>query len=52
MRIYRTKLIDDQRSANPRYKNMLHGTGMIIREEGIRGIYRYARLALDRLGAF
>jgi len=36
----KTKLIDDQRSANPRFRNMIHGTGMIVREEGILGIYR------------
>lgn len=36
----RTKLIDDQRSAAPRYRNMIHGTGLIIKEEGLSGIYR------------
>lgn len=36
----RTKLIDDQRSANPRFRNLAHGTATIVREEGILGIYR------------
>ena len=36
----RTKLIDDAKRPNPRYKGLVHGTAYIIREEGIRGIYR------------
>ncbi|CAD6583809.1 MAG: hypothetical protein CYPHOPRED_002499 [Cyphobasidiales sp. Tagirdzhanova-0007] len=36
----KTKLIDDQRRPTPRYRNMAHGTAMIVREEGIFGIYR------------
>ncbi|KAK9894977.1 mitochondrial carrier [Cystobasidium minutum MCA 4210] len=35
----KTKLVDDARSANPRFRNMFHGTGLIIKEQGIRGIY-------------
>ena len=38
--IGRTKLIDDSRSSNPRFKGLVHGTRTIIAEEGIRGIYR------------
>ena len=40
----RTKLIDDQRRPNPRFRSMAHGTAVIVREEGIFGIYRYMRL--------
>lgn len=36
----RTKLIDDQKRAKPRYHGLLHGTMMIVKEEGIGGIYR------------
>ncbi|GAA95915.1 uncharacterized protein L969DRAFT_92053 [Mixia osmundae IAM 14324] len=36
----KTKLIDDQKRENPRFKGLVHGTGMIIKEEGIGGIYR------------
>ena len=36
----RTKLIDDAKSPNPRFRGLIHGTGCIVREEGLRGIYR------------
>ncbi|KAI0655688.1 mitochondrial tricarboxylate transporter [Cubamyces menziesii] len=36
----KTKLIDDAKSPNPRFRGLLHGTACIVREEGIRGIYR------------
>lgn len=36
----RTKLIDDAKSGSPKYRGLIHGTGCIVREEGIRGIYR------------
>lgn len=41
MSVLRTKLVDDARSANPRFKNMFQGTALIVKEQGIRGIYRY-----------
>ena len=37
---HRTKLIDDAKSSNPRFRGLIHGTGVIVREEGLRGIYR------------
>lgn len=37
---FRTKIIDDANSANPRFKGLVHGTRTIVREEGLRGIYR------------
>ena len=36
----RTKLIDDAKSPNPRFRGLVHGTACIVREEGIRGVYR------------
>lgn len=36
----KTKLIDDQKRAQPRYKGLVHGTVSIVKEEGIGGIYR------------
>ena len=39
-RKYRTKLIDDSKSATPRFRGLIHGTTVIVREEGLRGIYR------------
>ncbi|KZS95447.1 mitochondrial tricarboxylate transporter [Sistotremastrum niveocremeum HHB9708] len=35
----KTKLIDDSKRPNPRFKGLIHGTLTIAREEGIRGIY-------------
>lgn len=37
---HRTKLIDDAKSPNPQYRGLIHGTTSIVRQEGIRGIYR------------
>ncbi|SGY12748.1 BQ5605_C011g06591 [Microbotryum silenes-dioicae] len=36
----KTKLIDDQKRAQPRYTGLIQGTMAIVREEGIGGIYR------------
>lgn len=36
----RTKLIDDQKLAQPRYRGLVHGTLSIVKEEGIGGVYR------------
>lgn len=36
----RTKLIDDSKSPNPRFRGLVHGTAVIVREEGLRGVYR------------
>ena len=49
----RTKLIDDAKSPNPRFRGLIHGTSCIVREEGLRGIYRglfpVVRLSMSRL---
>ena len=36
----RTKLIEDSRRPNPQYRGLVHGTVSIVRQEGLRGIYR------------
>lgn len=38
--LIRTKLIEDQKRAVPRYNGLVHGTAAIVREQGIGGIYR------------
>lgn len=38
--VFRTKLIDDAKRPQPRYRGLLHGTASIVREEGLRGVYR------------
>jgi solute carrier family 25 citrate transporter 1 len=38
--IERTKLIDDAKRPDPQYRGLAHGTASIVRQEGLRGIYR------------
>ncbi|KAJ1539119.1 hypothetical protein HK405_013171, partial [Cladochytrium tenue] len=47
----KTKLIHDQNQPNPRYKGLIHGTRMIVRESGIRGIYQGVTTVIARQGA-
>lgn len=36
----KTKLIEDSKRPNPQYRGLIHGTISIVRQEGLRGIYR------------
>lgn len=36
----KTQLIDDRKSAKPRMNGLIHGTGIIAREKGIRGFFQ------------
>jgi len=47
----KTKLIDDAKRPQPRYRGFLHGTASIVREEGLRGIYRGLFPVMMRQGA-
>ncbi|CAL1713763.1 unnamed protein product [Somion occarium] len=47
----KTKLIDDAKSPNPKYRGLLHGTVSIVKEEGIRGVYRGLFPVMMRQGA-
>ncbi|KAJ7178584.1 mitochondrial tricarboxylate transporter [Mycena crocata] len=47
----RTKLIDDAKRPNPQYRGLIHGTASIVRQEGIRGIYRGLFPVMMRQGA-
>lgn len=40
METVKVKFINDQQSANPKYKGFFHGVRIIIREEGFGGVYR------------
>ncbi|XP_055375106.1 putative tricarboxylate transport protein, mitochondrial [Condylostylus longicornis] len=40
METIKTKFINDQRSANPKFKGFAHGVGLIIKSEGISGVYK------------
>ncbi|TIB34337.1 hypothetical protein E3P86_02839 [Wallemia ichthyophaga] len=35
----KTKLIDDAKSASPRFRGLVHGTTLIIKEHGLSGLY-------------
>ncbi|KIP06764.1 hypothetical protein PHLGIDRAFT_106615 [Phlebiopsis gigantea 11061_1 CR5-6] len=47
----KTKLIDDAKSSNPRFRGLIHGTVTIVREEGLRGVYRGLFPVMMRQGA-
>ncbi|CAE6418995.1 unnamed protein product [Rhizoctonia solani] len=47
----KTKLIDDSKLPQPRFRGLIHGTRIIVREEGIRGIYRGLFPVMMRQGA-
>ncbi|KAG8908927.1 hypothetical protein FRB99_000030 [Tulasnella sp. 403] len=47
----KTKLIDDSKKPEPRFRGLVHGTTTIIREEGFRGIYRGLFPVMLRQGA-
>jgi len=40
METVKTKLIHDQNKPEPRYRGLVHGTSLIVKEEGLRGVYR------------
>ncbi|CAH1993978.1 unnamed protein product [Acanthoscelides obtectus] len=40
METIKVKFINDQRTGNPRFKGLFHGVGLIIKEQGIGGIYK------------
>ncbi|KAI5454934.1 hypothetical protein NCC49_002210 [Naganishia albida] len=47
----KTKLIEDSRRPQPRYRGLIHGAGQIVKEEGIGGIYRGLLPVMMRQGA-
>uniref|UniRef100_A0A182TDP8 Citrate transport protein n=1 Tax=Anopheles melas TaxID=34690 RepID=A0A182TDP8_9DIPT len=40
METVKVKFINDQRSGTPKYKGFFHGVGMIVRQEGLSGVYK------------
>ncbi|GHJ88324.1 hypothetical protein NliqN6_4726 [Naganishia liquefaciens] len=47
----KTKLIEDSRRPQPRYRGLIHGSAQIVKEEGIGGIYRGLLPVMMRQGA-
>lgn len=40
METVKVRFINDQRSANPKFKGFAHGVGCIIKQDGIGGVYK------------
>ncbi|ENN72303.1 putative tricarboxylate transport protein, mitochondrial [Dendroctonus ponderosae] len=51
METVKVKFINDQRSANPRYKGFFHGVGIIIREQGFGGVYKGLTATMMKQGS-
>ncbi|KAH9942852.1 mitochondrial tricarboxylate transporter [Amylocystis lapponica] len=47
----KTKLIDDGKNPNPKYRGLIHGSAAIVREEGLRGLYSGLFPVIMRQGA-
>jgi solute carrier family 25 citrate transporter 1 len=51
METVKVKFINDQRSANPKYKGFYHGVRSIINEQGIRGVYQGVSATIMKQGS-
>uniref|UniRef100_A0A1Y1LUZ7 Citrate transport protein n=1 Tax=Photinus pyralis TaxID=7054 RepID=A0A1Y1LUZ7_PHOPY len=51
METVKVKFINDQRSAQPRFKGFFHGVGMIVKEQGIGGVYKGLTATIIKQGS-
>lgn len=51
METVKVKFINDQRSANPKFKGFFHGVSMIVREQGIGGVYKGVSATIMKQGS-
>ncbi|KAK9880674.1 hypothetical protein WA026_011910 [Henosepilachna vigintioctopunctata] len=51
METVKVKFINDQRSPNPRFKGFFHGVGIIVREQGIGGVYKGLTATIMKQGS-
>lgn len=51
METVKVKFINDQRSGNPKYKGFAHGVGMIVRQEGLSGVYKGLTATIMKQGS-
>ncbi|XP_057655479.1 putative tricarboxylate transport protein, mitochondrial [Diorhabda carinulata] len=51
METVKVKFINDQRSQTPRFKGFFHGVGMIVKEEGIGGVYKGVTATIIKQGS-
>ena len=51
METVKVKFINDQRSANPKFRGFFHGMKTIIKEQGIRGTYQGVTATIMKQGS-
>lgn len=51
METVKVKFINDQRSANPKFKGFFHGVGCIVKQEGLSGVYKGVTATILKQGS-
>ncbi|CAO1405062.1 unnamed protein product [Diamesa serratosioi] len=51
METVKVRFINDQRSANPKFKGFAHGVGCIIKQDGIGGVYKGVSATIMKQGS-
>ncbi|CAH1118500.1 unnamed protein product [Phaedon cochleariae] len=51
METVKVKFINDQRSGNPRFRGFVHGVGIIVKEQGIGGVYKGLSATIMKQGS-
>ncbi|XP_059490344.1 putative tricarboxylate transport protein, mitochondrial [Neocloeon triangulifer] len=51
METVKVKFINDQRSANPRFRGFFHGVSTIVKEQGIKGVYQGVTATIIKQGS-
>lgn len=51
METVKVKFINDQRSANPKFRGFAHGVGCIVQKEGLSGVYKGVTATIMKQGS-
>lgn len=51
METVKVKFINDQRSANPKFRGFMHGVGQIVKQEGLSGVYKGVTATIMKQGS-
>lgn len=51
METVKVKFINDQRSANPKFKGFFHGVSTIVKQQGIKGVYQGVTATIMKQGS-